>query len=132
MCTSVDYEKFRALPITQVALQLEEQLKDDSNDLKTPEELFLTTVDEALDLRRSNRIDKHISKARFPIPHATIEEIRYMPERGVSTVRMQRYAAHYWRADPTNLLLISPIGAGKTYISCAIGIAACSPLHPYG
>ena len=125
MFTSVDYEKFRALRITQVALQLEELLKDDGNDLKTPEELFLTAVDEALEVRRSNRIEKLIGKTRFPIPHASIEEIRYMPERGVSSVRMQRYAAHDWRADPTNLLLISPTGAGKTYIACAIGIAAC-------
>lgn len=129
MFTSVDYEKFRALRITQVALQLEELLKDDGNDLKTPEELFLTAVDEALDVRRSNRIDKLIGKARFPIPQASIEEIRYLPERGVSSVRMQRYAAHDWRADPTNLLLISPTGAGKTYIACAIGIAACHAEH---
>ncbi|WP_113716832.1 ATP-binding protein [Arthrobacter dokdonensis] len=129
MFTSVDYEKFRALRITQVALQLEELLKDDGNDLKTPEELFLTAVDEALEVRRSNRIDKLIGKARFPIPHASIEEIRYLPARGVSSVRMQRYAAHDWRADPTNLLLISPTGAGKTYIACAIGIAACHAEH---
>lgn len=37
---------------------------------------------------------------------------------------MQRYAAHDWGADPTNLLLVSPSGGGKTYIACAIGIAA--------
>ncbi|GAA5226209.1 ATP-binding protein [Paeniglutamicibacter antarcticus] len=129
MFTSVDYDKFRALRITQVALQLEELFKDDGNDRKTPEELFLTAVDEALELRRSNRIEKLISRARFPIPQASIEEIRYLPERGVSSVRMQRYAAHDWGADPTNLLLISPTGGGKTYIACAIGIAACHAEH---
>lgn len=125
MFSSVDYEKFRALRITQVALQFEELLKDDGNDAKTPEALFLTAVDEALEVRRAHRIDKLIGKARFPIPHASIEEIRYLPERGVTSVRMQRYAVHDWRADPTNLLLISATGGGKTYIACAIGIAAC-------
>ncbi|MBG0741400.1 ATP-binding protein [Paeniglutamicibacter antarcticus] len=115
--------------MTQVALQLEGLLKDDGNDSRTPEDLFLTAVDGALEIRRANRIDKLIGKARFPIPHASIEEIRYLPGRGVTSVRMQRYAAHDWGVDPTNLLLISPTGAGKTYIACAIGIAACHAEH---
>lgn len=129
MFSSVDYDKFRALRITQVATQFEELLKDDNNDGRTPEELFLTAVDEALEVRRSNRIDKLIHQARFPIPHASIAEISYLPERGVTPVRMKRYAVHDWRADPTNLLLISPTGGGKTYIACAIGIAACHGEH---
>ncbi len=127
--SSVDYDKFRALRITQVALQLEELLKDDGNDTKTPEELFLTAVDDALELRRSNRIDKLIRQAGFPIQHATIAEISYLPERGVNAVRMKRYASHDWKADFRNLLLISPSGGGKTYIACAIGIAACHTEH---
>lgn len=129
MFTSADYDKFRTLRMTQVALQLEGLLKDDGNDSRTPEDLFLAAVDEALEIRRANRIEKLIGKARFPIPHASIEEIRYLPERGVTQVRMQRYASHDWAADPTNLLLISPTGAGKTYIACAIGIAACHAEH---
>ncbi len=137
MFTSVDYEKFRALRITQVALQLEELLKDDGNDLKTPEELFLTAVDEALEVRRSNRIDKLIGKARFPIPHASIEEIRYMPERGVSSVRMQRYAAHDWRADPTNLLANFPHRGRENLHRLRdrdrrVPCGAIGPLHPHG
>jgi hypothetical protein len=35
---------------------------------------------------------------------------------------MKRYAAHQWRQDPTNLLLISPTGG-------EIGIAACHSGH---
>lgn len=129
MFSSVDHEKFRALRITQVALQFEELITDDGNDHRTPEDLFLTAVAGALETRRATRIDKLIAKARFPIPHASIEEIRYLPERGITAVRMQRYAVHDWGADPTNLLLVSPSGGGKTYIACAIGIAACLNEH---
>ena len=42
---------------------------------------------------------------------------------------MRRYAAHDWRADPTNLLIISPTGGGKTYLACALGISACHNGH---
>ena len=52
-------------------------------------------------------------------------EIHYQDGRGITPVRMKRYAAHQWRQDPTNLLVISPTGGGKTYLACAIGIAAC-------
>ena len=38
---------------------------------------------------------------------------------------MRRYANHDWTRDPTNLLITSPTGGGKTYLICAIGLAAC-------
>ena len=42
---------------------------------------------------------------------------------------MKRYATHDWKEDPRNLLIISPTGGGKTYLACAIGIAACHTEH---
>jgi len=127
--TSVDHEKFRALRITHVATRFEELIKDEANDDATPEELFLTAVDEALELRRSSRIEKLIRQAGFPLPEATVAEIAYPPGRGITPVRMKRYANHDWRADPTNLLIISPTGGGKTYLACAVGVAACHNEH---
>ena len=42
---------------------------------------------------------------------------------------MRRYGNHDWRSEPTNLLVTSPTGGGKTYLVCAIGIAACHREH---
>jgi hypothetical protein len=61
--TSVDHEKFRSLRITHVATRFEELIKGEANDDATPEELFLTAVDEALELSRSSRIEKLVHKA---------------------------------------------------------------------
>jgi DNA replication protein DnaC len=127
--TSIDYDKFRALRVTHVATRLEELIADETNDTLTPEQLFLTAVDDALEVRRANKIDKLIKAASFPIPHASIAEIDYRDGRGLTAVRMRRYAGHHWRADPTNLLIVSPTGGGKTYLACAIGIAACHNEH---
>ena len=129
MFTSIDYDKFRALRVTHVAARFEELVKDEANDGLTPEQLFLTAVDDALEQRRHSRVEKLIRQARFPIPHASVAEIDYREGRGVTAVRMRRYAAHDWRADPTNLLVISPTGGGKTYLACAIGISACHNGH---
>lgn len=129
MFTSIDYDKFRALRVTRVATSFEELIKDEANDTLTPEQLFLTAIDDALEQRRHTRVEKLIRQARFPIPYASIAEIDYRDGRGITGVRMRRYAAHDWRADPTNLLIISPSGGGKTYLACAIGISACLNEH---
>jgi len=129
MFTSTDHEKFRALRVTHVATHFEQLLVDEANDGLTPEQLFLTAVDDALDARRANRVDKLIRAARFPIPNACVAEIAFEDGRGITAVRMKRYAAHDWSADPTNLLIVSPTGGGKTYLACALGIAACHNGH---
>ena len=127
--TSVDYDKFRALRVTHVATRFEELVNDEANDHITPEKLFLIAVDDALEARRVNKIEKLIRAAGFPIPGATIAEIDYREGRGVNPIRMRRYADHDWRADPVNLLIISPTGGGKTYLASALGIAACHNEH---
>ena len=80
--TSIDYDKFRALRVTHVATRLEELITDEANDNLTPEQLFLTAVDDALDAHRANKIEKLIRAAKFPIPAATIAEIDYRDGRG--------------------------------------------------
>lgn len=129
MFTQVEQQKFRTLRITHVATRFEELISDEANDELTPEQIFLTAVDDALDQRQAHRIEKLIRAGRFPIPQASIAEINYQEGRGVTPVRMKRYAAHRWDQDPTNLLVISPTGGGKTYLACAIGIAACHNGH---
>lgn len=129
MFTSIDYDKFRALRVTHVATRLEELIQDEGNDALTPEQLFLTAVDDALESRRINKVDKLIRQASFPIPGATIAEVDYRDGRGITPVRMRRYAAHDWRSDATNLLIISPTGGGKTYLACALAIGACQSEH---
>lgn len=127
--TSIDYDKFRALRVTHVATRFAELIGDETNDTLTPEQLFLTAVDDALQGRQANKVDKLIRGAGFPILAASVAEIDYRDGRGITTVRMRRYAAHDWNADPTNLLIISPTGGGKTYLACALGISACQNGH---
>lgn len=62
--TSIDYDKFRALRVTHVATRLEELIADEANDILTPEQLFLTAVDDALEQRRAHKVEKLIRQAR--------------------------------------------------------------------
>ncbi|HJF13376.1 MAG TPA: hypothetical protein K8V32_01040 [Enteractinococcus helveticum] len=65
--TSIDYDKFRQLRVTHIATRLEELITDEHYDTLTPEQLFLTAVDQALEHRRANRVDRLIKAAKFPI-----------------------------------------------------------------
>ena len=129
MLNSEDHQKIKDLRMTVFADKFLELLNDDTNDKLLPEEVFMQAVNHSLDNRRSQKIDKLIKQARFPLPEASIAELHYAPGRKIDEARMKRYALHQWRADPTNLLIISPSGGGKTYIACAIGIAACHSEH---
>ena len=74
----------------------------------------------------SNRdIAKAITHAKFRYRDATLTELINVEERGINLRQLKRLAATNWRETPTNVHLLAPTGTGKTYIACAIGIAAC-------
>jgi len=123
--TTDDYDKFRELRVTHLAARFEELITDETNDDLTPEQLFLTATADALELRREHRVNGLIKKARFPLPAASVAEIDYRDGRGITKVRMQRYADHNWDNETLNVIITSPSGGGKTYLACALGIAAC-------
>lgn len=129
MFTDDDYDMFRELRVTHIATRFEELIRDEANDHLTPEQLFLTAATDALELRRENRVTGAIKKAAFPLPGASVAELDYRDGRGLTKVRMQRYAGQDWKTETLNLLITSPSGGGKTYLVCALGIAACQNGH---
>ena len=90
-----------------------------------PEDVFLAAVDEAFEQRRQRNIGKAIDRAGFRYPDATLAEIIRPQERGINMRQLKRLAATNWRETPTNLHIFAPTGTGKTYLACAIGVAAC-------
>lgn len=128
--TKEDYEKFRTLRITSVATIFETILEEEENERLTPESLFLQAVDQALEERRGNRIQKLITQAKFPFPDAAIEELDYRQSReGINPVKIGRYARNDWSRDPVNVVITGASGSGKTHLACAIGISACRNEH---
>lgn len=129
MFTIEDHEKFRELRVAHLAARFEDLIADEANDDLTPEQLFLTAAADALELRREHRVSALIKKAGFPLPTASVAEIDFREGRGITKVRMQRYATHDWGSETLNVIVTSPSGGGKTYLVCALGIAACQNGH---
>ena len=97
----------------------------DEANTELPEEIFLKAVEETAHKRRAQNITKAITQAKFRYPGATLAELINVEERGLNLRQLKRIAATPWRENPGNVHLLAPTGAGKTYIACAIGVAAC-------
>lgn len=130
MTTNIDIDddmriKMRKLRVSTFADVFYSIVTDEAYSDALPEEIFLATVDEAYAQRQQRNIAKAISQAKFRYPDASLAEIIKPDERGINMRQLKRIAATNWREHPTNIHIFAPTGTGKTYLTCAIGVAAC-------
>src|SRR3990172_11263979 len=81
--------------------------------------------------------DRHRA-AHFALA-ARLEDLDLSPKRGLDRRQVLELAQGEWVQHHLNLLVLGPTGAGKTYLACTLGVAACrseehtselqSPLH---
>lgn len=92
------------------------------------EERFSLIVDAEWAKRQGSKLEKYISNARFAEPHASIEAVEYYPDRKLDKAEMIRLSTCKFIDEKHHIIIESASGNGKTYISCAIGNAACRKL----
>lgn len=76
---------------------------------------------DALVQERENRL---IRNAEFKYPNTSPESLDHDP-RQIKKSTIINLAAMGFISNATNLFILGPTGAGKTYLSCALGIEAC-------
>lgn len=89
------------------------------------EDRFGMLVDKEWDKRRSNKKQKLIRSAGFRFPGACIEDIEYHQDRKLDRAQILNLASCGYITDNHHIILKGASGNGKTYISNALGIAAC-------
>ena len=92
-------------------------------DLSFDERLAMM-VDTEWSKRKNNRLSRLISRAGFPIK-ACIEDIEYHADRKLDKEEIICLSTCKYIEEKHNLIILGPTGAGKTYLSCAFGLAAC-------
>lgn len=110
--TSIDHDKFRALRVTHVATRFEELIGDEANDTLTPEQLFVTSVDDALEQRLAHKIERLIRQAQVadlglrtalwwwgPEPRVHCNA-RAGAISGFMTFVVERVTRSWWRPQP--------------------------------
>jgi DNA replication protein DnaC len=93
------------------------------DELSFEERLALLVEQEFLH-RQHNRIQRRIRQARFQ-QTALVQEIDFSAKRGLQRQQVLQLAQTTWIRNALNLIILGPTGAGKTFIACSLGRAAC-------
>jgi DNA replication protein DnaC len=104
-------------------------MNDPSMDALSFTERFGMLVDREWDTRRDNRLKRLIRTADFPISGVCIEDIEYHADRKLDREQLPHLATGSYIAEKHNVIILGATGAGKTYLSCALGMAACRAFH---
>ena len=72
-------------------------------------------------LLRNTRL---ICNAGYADPAACVENIEYLPERKLDREQILRLASCTYLLEAHNIIILGATGAGKTYLACALGMAA--------
>lgn len=90
------------------------------------DERLAMIVDAEWDARRVNRRMRLLRQAAFSAPDANVADIRYDPDRKLDRDRIVELAGCGWVRDARNVIVTGATGAGKTWLGCALGVAACN------
>jgi DNA replication protein DnaC len=124
MLTQPLLEKLSQLGLVGFRAALEEQFASPHYaDLSFEERLGLL-VDIEVTRRDNARLNRLIRAARFPLS-ATMEDLDLSPRRGLNRAQVLQLAQSEWVGHHLNLLVLGATGAGKSFIACALGRAAC-------
>lgn len=82
-------------------------------------------VDAEWSARRTRKLTRLIRAAQLHFPSACVEDIEYHADRKLDKALISKLATCTYIQDRHNILLLGASGAGKTYMACAFGIAAC-------
>ena len=118
-------DKLIEMRLTTMADAFRNQL-DDPKFKEVPfEDRFGMLVDIEYSNRKNNRQKRLIRNAGFRYPNASVEAIEYHPDRNLDKGQMLEFSTCRYITDDHHIILKGASGNGKTYIACALGIAAC-------
>jgi DNA replication protein DnaC len=88
------------------------------------EERFGLLVDAEWSARKSNRLKRLIKNASYSISGACVENIAFHADRKLDKSLIARLATCTYIHENHNVIILGATGVGKTYLACALGIAA--------
>jgi len=125
MLNEVTMDKLREMQLDTIVEVLRNQRNDPTFAALSFEERFGLLVDAEWSARRSRKLTRLIRGAQFHLLNACVEDIEYLPDRKLDKALISRLATCAYIQEKHNIIILGATGAGKTYLGCAFGIAAC-------
>lgn len=118
-------DKLSALRLTGFRQALEEQMTSPHYAELPFEDRLALLVDREHTRRENGRLRRALRAARFHQAGACVEDLDLAVARGLDRRLVLELAQGEWVRRHLNVLVVGPTGAGKTYLACALGQAAC-------
>ena len=124
MLTENTVTKLQEMHLSAMAKAFKDQLTDPNMAGMSFEDRFGLLVDHEWTTRKNNHLNRLIKSAGFAEPNACVEDIEYHADRNLDKTQIARLASCDYIIDHHNVMLLGATGSGKTYLACALGMAA--------
>ena len=124
MLTNNTLLKLQEMHLGVMANSLKNQLTDTSYRDMSFEDRIGLLIDAEWSTRRSNRMTRLIKKADYAISDACLENIDFSSGRSLDKAQILRLSTCNYILEYHNVVILGATGAGKTYLACALGMAA--------
>jgi DNA replication protein DnaC len=125
MLDQMTVNKLHEMKLNAMAEAFRNQIQDQALAGLTFEERFGLIVDIEWAKRKNNRLTRLIRKAGFSENSACVENIEYMADRKLDKTQITTLATCNYIQEKHNIIILGAAGAGKSYLGCAFGVAAC-------
>ncbi len=117
--------KMHDLRLACMASAFEDQCSSHAYDNLAFEDRVGMLVDRQWDNMKSNTFQKLMKQAAFRYPNTCMEDIEYFPDRNIDKSLLYELSTCRYIFDSHHIILKGASGSGKTYLSNALGVAAC-------
>ena len=128
MLNEMTTEKLKSMRLRGMSLAFEEQASNPAVKNLSFEERFGLIVDAEWIKRKNSHLTRLLKKATFKLSGACVEDIEYHSDRKLDKGMISELSVCNYVRNKRNVIVMGASGAGKTFIGCALGNAACRNL----
>lgn len=125
MTTQSTIDKLREMRLSAMAAAFEGQCGSGGWNGLSFEDRFGMLVDKEWEQRRNNKLSRLIRSAGFRYPGACMEDVEYHADRKLNRGELLRLSGCGYIRENHHVIIMGASGSGKTYLSNALGVAAC-------
>lgn len=118
----------RVLKLPTVARECEVIARQAMTERWTPIQYLRAVLDAELAARTEHAIDRRLRAARLPAPK-TLAQFDWKRSHGLERARLEELARCAWIPTSRNVVLLGPVGTGKTHLATGLGIEAIKRGH---